>query len=508
VNDDLKTPENPNAPQRRVRFGPYEADLRTRELWKHGTRLRLSEQPFRILEVLLASPGELVTRDTLQKQLWPDGTFTDFNHSLNAAVKKLRGALSDSADRPKYIETLPRRGYRFIASVDESVLPPRTPPSEPRIPAVVAEPAKPVQLAPVAAHPVETRPRERHSPPRSRTAFAVGLLSLFVGLVAIVIIHWPKPDQQSVSHDTATMQANPAETKVPKHPERANHEPFSKEQAQPQVALHEAALLRAAQPLEPVRTLRTIISDNSNNAGPQFSPDGKRLVFMSNRSGLWQIWVSNADGSNPVQLTFDGGAGTPRWSPDGRSIAFDSPSDQGTSIFVIPADGSSPARRLVRGLVPSFSRDGKWIYYASDRHDDWQVWKVSLDGTLQQQVTSHGGFSAQESKDGYVYYSKSRYPDPGICRVPIGGGEEACVLPHLRPRTWSSWAVTKSGILFIEDLPEGKSALSLYEPDKRQVSDLVTLQTAPFWMGATADGKKAIINDAEERQISLVDNLR
>lgn len=502
--DEVTTPESPNAPQRRVRFGPYEADFRARELWKHGTRLRLSEQPFRILEVLLSCPGELVTRDTLQKQLWPDGTFTDFNHSLNAAVKKLREALSDSADAPKYIETLPRRGYRFIGSVDESVLPQRTPASEPRIPAVVTEPATPFKVNPVFSDPVVTPPQATRTTSRHRTTFAVGVLSLLMGLVAIVIINRPRPDQQSMTRD----QVKPANAELPMHPKQVNHEPASKAQAQPQVALHETVLLRGAQPLEPARTLRTIISDDSNNAGPQFSPDGQRLVFMSNRSGLWQIWVSTADGSNPVQLTFDGGAGTPRWSPDGRSIAFDSPSDQGTSIFVIPADGSGPARRLVQGLVPSFSRDGKWIYYASDRNHDWQVWKVSVDGTLQKQVTSKGGFSAQESKDGYIYYSKSRNPDPGICRVPVDGGQEACVLPHLRPRTWSSWAVTKNGILFIEDLPEGKSALSLYEPDKRQVSDLVTLQTAPFWMGATADGKKAIMNDAAERQISMVDKLR
>ena len=87
----------------------------TRELLKGDARIRLQEQPFQILELLLARPGELVTRDELRDRLWPNGTFVDFEHSLNAAVKRLRAALGDDAKAPRYIETLPRRGYRWIA---------------------------------------------------------------------------------------------------------------------------------------------------------------------------------------------------------------------------------------------------------------------------------------------------------------------------------------------------------------------------------------------------------
>ena len=107
----------------------------------------------------------------------------------------------------------------------------------------------------------------------------------------------------------------------------------------------------------------------------------------------------------------------------------------------------------------------------------------------------------------YVYYSKSRYPNPKICRVPVNGGTESCVLQHLRPRTWASWAVTREGIVFAEDVPNGCPTLSLYDPGKRQVRDLVSLRSAPFWVGASADGKRAIINDADERDISMGYNL-
>src|SRR5438445_522297 len=102
----------------RVPFGPFEADLETHELWKNGVKLKLGGQPFEILALLLNRPGQMVSREELQKEIWTADTFVDFNHGLNAAVNKLREALSDSAENPCYIETLPRRGYRFIASIE------------------------------------------------------------------------------------------------------------------------------------------------------------------------------------------------------------------------------------------------------------------------------------------------------------------------------------------------------------------------------------------------------
>jgi TolB-like protein/DNA-binding winged helix-turn-helix (wHTH) protein/Flp pilus assembly protein TadD len=101
-----------------IGFGVYEFSVVTRELRKDGMRMRLEGQPLTILQMLLERPGELVTREELQKKLWPGETFVDFEHSLNAAVKRLRAALSDSAEQPRYIETQPRRGYRFIAPLD------------------------------------------------------------------------------------------------------------------------------------------------------------------------------------------------------------------------------------------------------------------------------------------------------------------------------------------------------------------------------------------------------
>src|SRR6478609_2200910 len=103
---------------RMVRFGPFEADLETGELRKDGVKLALQIQPFQVLAILLKNSGELVTREQLQSQIWPKDTFVDFDHALNTAITKIRMALGEDAENPKYIETLPRRGYRFIAAVE------------------------------------------------------------------------------------------------------------------------------------------------------------------------------------------------------------------------------------------------------------------------------------------------------------------------------------------------------------------------------------------------------
>ena len=106
-------------PANSVRFGVYEFDLRSGELRKHGIRIKLQEQPCQILAILLEHRGEMVTREELHRRLWPSDTFVDFDHSLNTAVMRLREVLSDSSENPRFIETLPRRGYRFVAPVEE-----------------------------------------------------------------------------------------------------------------------------------------------------------------------------------------------------------------------------------------------------------------------------------------------------------------------------------------------------------------------------------------------------
>src|SRR4051812_29713162 len=127
-----------------IRFGLFEVDLQARELRKSGVRIKIQEQPFQILAALLERPGEIVTREDLQKRLWPADTFVDFDLSLNSAVKKLRVALNDDSENPRFVETLYRRGYRFIGPVNPFVTGNERPVTD-TVPA-------PLQILPSVAH--------------------------------------------------------------------------------------------------------------------------------------------------------------------------------------------------------------------------------------------------------------------------------------------------------------------------------------------------------------------
>jgi cholera toxin transcriptional activator len=166
----------------KFRFGPYEANAATGELRKHGLRLKLAGQPFQILIMLLERPAELVTRDEIRNRLWPEGTFVDFDHSLNSAMNKLRDALSDAAGSPRYIETLARRGYRFIAPVESDA------PAPAATPEVTATDTAAIAQRSASVH-VLTREEELpHTHPRVvRTLFLLAqimYLGFYIGALA------------------------------------------------------------------------------------------------------------------------------------------------------------------------------------------------------------------------------------------------------------------------------------------------------------------------------------
>ena len=117
-----------------VRFADFEINLRAGELRKRGRRIRLQEQPFRVLTMLLERSGEVVSREELRQKLWPADTFVDFDHGLNSAVARLRETLNDSAEEPQFVETVPKRGYRFIAQFEDSDPAVEAPAASPEIP--------------------------------------------------------------------------------------------------------------------------------------------------------------------------------------------------------------------------------------------------------------------------------------------------------------------------------------------------------------------------------------
>ena len=159
------------------------------------------------------------------------------------------------------------------------------------------------------------------------------------------------------------------------------------------------------------KPMRPLIASTRTDVSGRFSPDGKRIVFASNRSGTMEIWVCDADGSNALQLTsfnVPRTVGTPRWSPDAQSIVFDSRPGGNADIFVVGASGGAPRQITAdpsEDVVPSWSRDGRWIYFESNRSGEGQVWKVPVEGEEPEgaaavQVTRQGGFVAFESPDG------------------------------------------------------------------------------------------------------------
>lgn len=161
-----------------VRFGVFEADLHARELRKSGRRLRLQDQPFFVLAALLERPGTVVTREELRQRLWPADTFVDFDHSLNTAVNKLREVLGDSAASPRFIETLARRGYRFVAEVHQD-LPQEKPPRK----ALIKPHSGPWPLAEDGEH-------DLPKPHRGVTRALFGLIqTMYLAFYAVALSH-------------------------------------------------------------------------------------------------------------------------------------------------------------------------------------------------------------------------------------------------------------------------------------------------------------------------------
>lgn len=446
----------------RVRFGPYEVDLYTREIWKLGTRLKLVGQPFEILAVLVTRPGELVTRDALRERLWPGETFVDFNHGLNAAVNKLRDILCDSAEDPKYIETLPRRGYRFIAKVERGAQP-----EQPR--EVRQEPQSREYEAPAMAALLDQATQEQHPDHGVSRAFlgvmaGALLLVSFVAFFAVFGMH----AKRGVDLDNAAAGS--------------------------------------------INATERILVSGEKNEGPQYSPDGKQLVFMSNRTGAMQLWSCGADGGAPKQITTMGDTGTPRWSPDGKTIAFDTRLHKYSAIMVVGSQGGAP-RVLVasdaNNSVPSWSHDGKYLYFASDRTGRYEVWRLILENGQQQEITQNGGFAPLESPDGAtIYYTNNQFDHPEVMRVPRDGGMETQVSPILRPVTWAAWGPSGDGkgILFVEQSSNDVAMLSYLDLRTERLRQITLLGKYPFWLAVSPDGRRAAFDRADsEDESSLVE---
>ena len=257
-----------------------------------------------------------------------------------------------------------------------------------------------------------------------------------------------------------------------------------------------------------------LIASTQYDGSPQYSPDGKRIVFSSGRSGSVEVWVSGSDGSNAIQLTHFSGpaAGSPRWSPDGRQIAFDCGASGNGDIYVIGAEGGEPRRLTTAAsneFVPSWSHDGRWIYFVSDRTGTWQVWKMPANGGKAVQVTKRGGFAAFESYDGKtLYYTKGQFR-VALWKVPVAGGEETPVIEQLAG--WGYWGLTQKGIYFYD---AGPKAIEFYSFATRKVARVITPEKGPAYgypgFSVSPDGRWILYTqvDTDSSNIMVVKNFQ
>jgi Tol biopolymer transport system component/TolB-like protein len=261
-----------------------------------------------------------------------------------------------------------------------------------------------------------------------------------------------------------------------------------------------------------------LIASTRQDHSPQFSPDGKRIVFVSDRSGNEEIWVCESDGSHLAQLTFSDSAtsGTPRWSPDGQQIVFDARPAGNSDIYVMSDQGGKPRPLTLEpshDVIPSWSRDGRWIYFCSNRSGARQIWKAPAGGGQAVPVTKQGGLEAFESPDGkLLFYTKSRSRG-GIWQVPVGGGEERPVPELLGAGYWRYWAVVDDGICFVEPVASARPAIKFYSFATHRVTQIGVLEKDPLHgppgLTVSPDGRWVLFAQADQSvsDIMLVEDF-
>jgi Tol biopolymer transport system component/DNA-binding winged helix-turn-helix (wHTH) protein len=401
------------------RFGPFQVNSDSGELLKNGNRVKLQEQPFRLLVILLENAGEVVTRDDLRHRIWRDDMFVDFDGSLRVAVRKLREALGDDAESPRYVETIPKRGYRFLAPEISS----------------------------------STNGNNRGTISADTTPQIVRILP-------------PLADASDASADLHGRNADKPRTT---HLSQA---------AVPRIAviLAAAMLLAAAvfvyfrpkPAIAPARALTRITFDEGLQADPTWSPDGRYIAYSANRGGATNIWMQQISVGDPIQITTGPGPNwQPDWSPDGRYIAYRSDAGQ-HGLFVIPALGGAGQERRIAtfGYNPRWSPDGLQILFQSQpvSLDVSKFYVVGLDGGPPRQVLDeffrqHSSFypiSAAWHPDGkrVTIWIKTRSrggPNPAFWTLPLEGGTPAQseITPQIQQR-FTSLAV-RSGYESVVD---------------------------------------------------------
>ncbi len=341
------------------RFDVYEADARTEELRKEGLCLRLPGQSFQVLLLLLENPGEMVTREVLRKKLWPADTFVDFDHGLNAAVNRLREVLGDSADHPKFIETLPRRGYRFIGAMGH----------ESSNATVVADTE---QLKGDTAF-EKMAPMDSVAPVASGKFRRLGVLSaVFVILAIAATFVWLRLPQTPPRVLAATQLTSDGVQKLGLLTDGSRlYITETKGTSQ--------FLVQASVAGGETSTIPTTFPDVSL---VDISPDHSRLLVETNdlgRNGKAEFWALPLPSGPPLRVAdvtgSDGG-----WSPDGRQLVF----ARGDDVYLAKADGTDARKLFTMADGASdlrFSPDSNRIRFNARKDNSMSIWEIRTGGT-------------------------------------------------------------------------------------------------------------------------------
>lgn len=254
------------------------------------------------------------------------------------------------------------------------------------------------------------------------------------------------------------------------------------------------------------------LSSSFRDVFPQISPDGKPVLFFSDRNGSTQIWMANRDGSQPVALTSLKGpnTGSPRWSPDGQQIVFDSNTDGAYHIYLVSPEGGQP-RKLHSGnaFLANWSHDGRWIYYTSSDSGSEKIWKIPSSGGQPVLIPSGGGAGVVESPDGKFLYFSRKNGNDGIWKMPVEGGPETRVVENVYR---VNFAVTDKGIYYIPRADRaGNTSVKFLNFGTGASSEIVKVTNRiDFGLGTSPDGRNLLYSqiDGQGSNIMLIDNFR
>jgi len=262
-----------------------------------------------------------------------------------------------------------------------------------------------------------------------------------------------------------------------------------------------------------------LIDSTQLESSPRYSPNGKRIAFISRRSGTTEVWTSDSDGGNATRLTFldrDDLEMDVAWSPDGEHVAFTSMIEGSHDIHIVAAQDGFVERVTATPedeRLPSFSQDGQWIYFASRNGASvHEIWKVSRAGGAAVRVTRNGGVEARESPDGrFLYFTKGRHqPGPvGIWRKRLPDGEEEKIVDHGDAQRWD---VFDNGVCYVSVDGERRASIQCYDANRRLVQQVAALEKEPLPIGFSVapDGRSILFVrvDRNESDLVMVEDFR